>query len=488
METIDSKMKTLETEFNKSNDYSIMLYLDGDSLTVDEKKYLIDHCQERLNQMDMDLFLQTIRQTNLEFCEKCSHYLSNKIKSLTNPQIEDLLYINKYYHNVSMIANFLMKQDWFVAKKDKEYKNFFIAFKLEELLKTEVVEEQEIISLTIDIVSQLLLDSNPTLFDMIIKTYLSLLEKSPLKIKILDNFKRQGYKIIDKQIRENKELTSNMIIFDCAITKLEQASNVDYFEFYEKEDDNCFAYAHAGTVRINVAAIKDIYKQHQNKKIGVQRIFYVIGHEIDHVFCERYKKGDSKNLIEELRIFNSKISSALQSSLNRDFYLDYHDCFSHEFSATIKGIEALYHKQEYLPSITIEDKEEINKILAKILLYSYCQATDDYNNNNGYLGPVEFTRSEFNSIKEDLPRFAYHCLLNNQKDLPNELEEIENNLTEIEKFMLGYHNKYIGILELIYKDNIKSTDLFKDLPDLYEKYKDLIEGTYPPYIRKNKNK
>lgn len=483
MEIIDVEKKDLEAKFNSSDDYSILILLNGSDLSVDDKKYLIDHCQERINQMDIEIFLQTIRQTDQEFCERCSQYLSSKIQSLTVTQIEKLLYVNKYYHEVSKIAEFLLKQNWFQLKKEKEYKTFFIAYELEKLLKMKSVDKQKMVDFGIDIVNQLTLTiGEPMLFDMVIKNYLFLLEK--YNFEYYEEFKKHGYDILNQQIANNKELTPNMIIFDCGITKIDLGSNImDYFEFYEKENEKTFAYAHAGTVRINVATIKKNYLQYKNKKTGSQMLLYVIGHEIDHVFCERFKCTENyanNNLITELKVFNSGISSALQE-LDRSFYLEYHNCFAHEFAANVQGIKTLYQKQKNLPSITKEDKEEINQLLAQILLSSYC-LVEDNSIEYGYVGPVEFTRGNFKNFKDNLPGYARHCLLNNQTDLPNELELIEKNLNEEEKFLLGYYNKFIGILELIADGKITSTNLFKDLPILYNKYQNLVEGKFLPYL------
>lgn len=478
MEIIEEK-SDLESKFNKSSDYGILVLLDGENLSVKEKKYLIEHCQSRIDQMDIDIFLQMIRQTNQSFCEACNQYLSSKISSLSVSQIEKLLYVNKYYHKVSEIAPFLLNQDWFQRKKDKEYKAFFIAYELEKLLRTESVSKEKIRNIGVDVIDLLpSISGDFMLFDMIMKNYLSLLEK--YNPEYFETFKGQGYKKIDHQIASEKELTPNMIIFDCGITKRELKANVDYFEFYEKADDEAFAYAHAGTIRINMAAIEDVYKQYENKKIGTQMIFYVIGHEIDHVYCERYKNNMNNDFKEELRVFNSRISSALQETVNRNFYLEYHNCFSHEFSANIRGIETLYHKQKYLPSITKEDKEKINKLLASILFSSYC-LVDGEPTKYGYVGPVEFTREKFKKIKDNLPKFALRCLLNNKKDLPRKLEMIENNLSELEKCLLGYYNSYIGILKLIASGEVNSVNLFDDLPNFYDKYKRLIGEEFPQY-------
>ncbi len=475
--------QALESEFNMRSDLDILLMLTGKKLSVKEKKYLIEHCQNRIEKMDVEIFLQTIRQIDQAFCKACNQYLSSKIPSLTVAQTEELLYENKNYHEMSEIAIFLVQQDWFQSKKEDKYKSFFIAFELEKMLDMESISEEKIVTMGADIINLLTSTNGSSMvFDMVIKNYLSLLGKQ--NPQYFESFKIQGYEVINQQIAYNKELTPNMVIFDCGVTKKESNSNVDYFEFYDKGDkqtEEAFAYAHAGRVCFNTTAIKDFYQQYENKKIATQILFYVIGHETDHVYCERYKSNMNNDSMEELRVFNSRISSALQEATSRKFYKDYHNCFSHEFLANIKGIETLYYKQKLLPSITKADKEEINRLLARILFSSYCRVVDD-STRYGYVGPVEFSREEFKELKDNLPGYACHCLLNNQKELPSELVRVEENLTEIEKFSLGYYNQYIGTLKLIANGKISSVNLFEDLPTLYDQYEKLNGETFPPYL------
>ena len=480
METEEEKKKKLEKRFNSSNEWDALTMLCSTDYTTEEKKYLIYHCQNRLNQMDPEIYLQTIRQINKELCEACESYLNSTLPLLSVKQIEKLLYVNKYFHKVSEISKWLMKQEWFQERQEKEYKNFFVAFELENELQKESVDKNKLIDLETKILTLLkTMNGVPELFDMTIKNYLSLLEK--YYPEYLECFKRHGYEIINEHIENNRELTFNMIIFDCGMTKIELGTNVDHFEFY-KEKEGPTAYAHAGTVRINLNAIEQIYQMYQNKKFGTQLIFFMIGHETDHVFCERYQsKNNKKDLKEELKVFNSRLSLALQDLETKEFYSEYHDCFSHEYSANIKGIEMLYQKQKYLPSITKKEKEEANKLLAEYLLYSYCFVEEC-----GYVGPVEFTRMRFKRHERNLPKYLFHLSLNKQKDLPEELEMVEKNLSEDDKFMLGYHNQYIGILELIVDGKLNSENLFEDLPTLYNKYGELVKSKYPPY-RPNDN-
>lgn len=194
----------LISKFNSSSDYGILLLINGDNLSAKEKRYLIENCQNRIEQMDINIFIQTLRQTDYNFCEELSQYLSLKIPTLTISQIEDLLYTNKYYHAVSEIASFLVKQNWFINKGNTDYKCFFTAFELEKMLQLDFVSEEKIQAIGSDIIDLLTANKGSSLlFDMIIKNYLSLLQKyAP---QYFEYFKNQGYETINRQIAEEKE-------------------------------------------------------------------------------------------------------------------------------------------------------------------------------------------------------------------------------------------------------------------------------------------
>lgn len=468
-------------EFNASDDYGILLILAGNQTTDEDKKFLLENCYERITKMDIELILQTLRCVDLSFCQSCENFIKNIISHLAGSQIEDLLYRNKHYHDVNNIAHYLIEQEWFISSNKN--KIFVLAYELEKFLKEEYVSEETTIDLGINIIETLThTNNNPELFDMIMKNYLGLLKKH--NKKFIEQFKIYGYEAMDKHLASDQEITPNLIIFDCEIMCLNNDTNVSFFEFYNSKNDknkDAFAYAHAGVVRINVDAIKDVYAEYKNKMTATQIIFYVIGHEIDHIFCERYQSEEERNFYTELKVYNSGVAEALQNIVNREFYREWHDNFTHEYQANIAGIKTVYERYDYLKSIKIEDKIEMNRLFALLLRSSFCQI--EHKDKSGYFAAVEFTRDEFAKYKDNLPGYAYHHLFNGQVEMSEELQEVENNLSEYERFMLGYYNKYMAIIDLIAKGEIKTTNIFADLPELYEKYKDTLKDNFPPFIK-----
>ncbi len=473
--------RTLIEDFNMSDDYRILRILAGIQTSNEEKKFLIDNCGERISRMETDILLQTLRCAAPSFFTTCTDFIKKTIFTLNTRQIEALLYCNKHYNEVSNIADFLVGEEWFNSQS--ENKIFILGYELNKLLKEDCIDKETTIEMGIRIINTLtVLNTNPELFDMIMKNYISLLEKH--NKEFIEQFKIYGYEIMDKHLEEGKELTSNLLIFDCEIMRHNNQSNVRYFEFYDstdKDDGDLIACARAGRVRINVDSLKNVYAEQKNKMIATQWILKVIGHEIDHVFCELYQVGEERDLYTELKVYNSCIAETLQSLVNRDYYLYWHDNFTHEYQANIAGIKSVYERYKYLKSIKLEDKFEINRLFAILLRSSFCEIERD--SKKGYFNAIEFTRYEFERYKDDLPKYVYHHLFNGQVKMPIELQELESNLTEYEKFMLGYHNIYMGIIDLIAKGEIKTANIFEELDTLYEKYKDCIKESFPPFIK-----
>lgn len=470
------KYQALIDEFNTYDDYMIMLVLAGEKMSDEEKMACMLGAKTRLYTMDKKIFLQTLTLLEASLCESLKIYLKELLADLSIKDLEGIIYQNKYYHTVSELAKLLVKEDWF--KDDRDHQVFILAVNLEKIFKEKCADNKTLEDIGILIINNLTNKSNnPEVFDMIMRNYLYLLET--YYPSFVSNFQKFGYEVINSYLSEEKELNANMVIFDCAIMRVINHTNVNHFEFYdgnETVDGNAFAYAHAGTVRINTAAIKDIYQEYANKMIATQIIFYVIGHEIDHVFCERYKGDDNPYL--DLKCYNSGISEALHNMKEKEFYHDYHNCFANEYQANIAGIKSLYQRYELLPCIKKEEKEEVSKLLASVLFSSYCKV--EGKEFEGYYGPVEFTRSFFDEYKEVIPGYARHCLYKGQLELPSDLKEYEDNLSDYDKFTLGYYNKYIGILALISKGIIKTDNLLDNIDKLYEEYKEKC-GYYPPY-------
>lgn len=475
--------RTIIEDFNMSDDYRLLRILAGTQTSNEEKKFLIDNCGERISRMETDILLQTLRCVDSSFCLTFKEFIQNTISSLSTRQVEALLYENKHYNEVSNIAEFLIGEEWF--KSAEENKTFILAYELERLLNEENVNKETTIEMGIKIINTLtVLNTNPELFDMIMKNYISLLES--YNKEFIEQFKVYGYEVMDKHLEEGKEITPNLLIFDCEIMRFSHQTNVSHFEFYDSTNDtnrDAFAYAHAGKVRINVDAIKDVYAEQKNKMTVTQWIFFVIGHEINHIFCEWYQVGEERDLYTELQVYNSGIADALHNMVKREFYRYWHDNFTHEFQANIAGIKSVYERYKYLKSIKLEDKIEVNRLFAMLIRSSFCEM--EKSSKKGYFNAVEFTRYEFSKYKDDLPGYARHHLFNGQVEMPSELQELESNLTEYERFMLGYHNIYMGIIDLIAKGEIKTTNIFDDLDTLYEECKDRIKDTFPPFVERN---
>ncbi len=474
--------KKVIADFNNSDDYQILLILAGEQMSNDNKKYLMENCQERIQQMDKETFLRTLQHVDSSFCLSCSEILASMLRDLKISDLEALVYENKHYHDVSDLANYLLTQPWFVSKK--EYQAFILDIELEKLLKAKNVSQVQLTDIGAIIIELLnKADSNPEIFDMIMKNYLTLLNKYDQES--IQQFKAAGYKAMNEYLLKYHELNSNLLIFDCEAMRFGSNTNVSHFEFYDGSsgpDKDAFAYAHAGKVRINTAAIKGVYAEYQNKNVATQLIFYVIGHEIDHVFCERFQPEEGENLYCELKVYNSGISSALHNIMTKEYYHQWHNCLAHEYQANIAGITSIYARYPYLPCITSEDKREVNTLLARVLRSSYCEVESP--TQTGYFGPVEFTRDEFSQYQDNLPGYAYYCLYNKQITIPPQLEELESHLTELERFKLGYHNIYIGIIDLLNKGEITTENIFEDLETLYEKYQGKITNKFPLYLCK----
>lgn len=467
-------------DYNAMDDISLFLIMLSANVSLEEKKYIINNCSSRLNGMKEESYLQMMRQFEMKDVLGLSNYICDKVKSFNREQLEKTLYVNKYYHEISDLSEYLSTKEWFC--NDKKSSSFLMGYKLEKMLEERDVSREKLNELGKDILNELTEDSHDVqLSDMILKNYLSLFEKfSP---EVVEDFISSGYKIIDKWIAKGMDVTPNMIIFMCHSIKknLKLDNFAEFFEFSNEPEENYFAYHHVNKVNINTAAAKRNYEMFNDKNVAFLYLFFVLGHELGHAYALEYKTFTNReDLKEELLVHNACISKALQEVKTRDFYLEYHDCFPHEFYANLVGLEMMYGQYRRFPSISEISKEEINHLLASSLFYSYPMDSK----TGAYMGVVDFAHRFFDEEKDNLPGFARICILDNQAELPEELAEVEKNLDDMEKFKLGYHNKYIGILELIANGTVKTTNIIRDLPDLYLKYGDLVEGKYPAYTEK----
>lgn len=461
-------------DYDSMDDISLFLMMLSDNVSLEEKGQVINDFSDRLDRMDEKYFLQMLRQFDLNTILNFSDYVDNKIKKLSPLQLEKTLYENKYYHEMSNLTDYLLEQDWF--RKDEKTFIFCTAHRLEKLSKDDIVSRDEVQNIGNAILGELFVPHDFEIFDMIFMNYMSLLEK--FDTEVISDFINSGYSIINQCVDKDLEVTPNMIIFICHMLKrnLKLDYFANFFEFSFDPKESFFACHYADKIYINMAAVKENYEMFDDKKTAFQYLFFALGHELEHSYVMEYKKNiERTDLKEELRIHNACVALALKNAETKDFYLDYHDCFAQEFYANLAGIEMLYDQYKFFPCITDEDKIRINKVLAGVLSRSFALEPD----SGTYLSPVDFTKMFFYDLKKGSHARLY--LLDDQDTLSDRLKSVEKNLNEMEKFKLGYYNKYIGILRLLANGEISAVNIFDELPMLYFKWHHLVDGKYPAY-------
>ncbi len=475
MDNYEEKFKDVDIH----NDLSLLnvLCASSDMLSLEEKVYFVNKYQYALDEMDIKFFLRALVVCDGVFLQKIDPYIKKRVLSLSISQVEGLIYTNKYYRKVSDISTYLLKQPWFKDFKEK-HKLFETAYNLEKLVKKNDVDLEtlkEYGKVLIESISKV--DSNPVTFDMALKNYVKLLKSS--NYEEFKEFKKSGYIALNKQISNDEVLTDNALIFDGRMTIDEKSLN--FVEFVEIGATNKKAVAsfNGDSFSISPQRKREIYGRHNNKMAG-ELFLFVIGHELYHAYCEYYRRPKTLNyddLLNELNVYNSGIGDAV-SQLNYDFYHEYHSCFSHEYIANINGLKHMYEVQSYFPYIDKSAMEESTQYIADVLRHGYCLIRK----TSRYISPIEFSKKFFQE-RDNVPKYALMHLLNGTIEMPKELVDVEANLTEIEKFERGYFNKYIGALDLIRSGKVKSTNLFNDLPIIYEQYKDSPEmKEYPHHV------
>ena len=473
MGNLDEKLKNAYIRDN----ITLINILGSDELTSEEKEEFINRYEDIVDDMPIRYFLHALRIIDSDFIQRIDWYLKKRILSLSVSQIESLLYNNKHYRKISELSGYLLEQPWFKDFKEK-HKLLETAYNLEKLVNEDNVDLDKLKDygkVLVDSISQS--DSDPVTFDMALKNYVMLLKR--FNPDYYDEFKKEGYIIVDKQISNGEILTDNALIYDARMTV--DSKSLKYVEYIEMMGDGKkhIAFFHGTDVCIDPQRKKEEYEKHDRKWAGESYLF-TIGHELCHGYCDYYERPDNldyDDLLDELRVYNSGIGRAL-SQFNREFYIKYHPCFSHEYIANIAGLKHMYDVLSNFPDFDKSAIEKITQDMANILLNGYC-----YVRKSGcYISPIEFSKKYFLE-KDYLPYAATMFLLNGTIEMPEELIDIEKNLTEMEKFELGYFNKYLGALELIRSGKVKSTNLFNDLPLIYEKYKDSPEmKEYPHHV------
>lgn len=474
--------KGREIDYNNLDDRSIIIIMEDKDISLEKKEYVINNYYEMVYSMDEELILKFFRSLDLGICKKCSKYIKIIIENIDEEIFRDLLLIDMDNPILSPIASYLVEQNWF---EDVYYynKGFILAYKL--IKDYDQTDEVKIMEYGNDIIDLLLVsDSDIKLSNIIMRNYLEILQKNDSCY--LYKFIEAGYKKIDEYINDDVMLTYNMIIFDCYITSsLLDIKSFSYLDFYISINDMTYAYydLDSQSIMINIFEMKRWYRRFKNKKMGSQLLLCNLAHELIHASQFDYLNGKKECFgdFEKLRIFNLNISHCSSYSEEFDYYFDsyfnykYHDSFFEEYDANIMGIKILYAKYKLLPSITEDDKKIMNMRLADILFDSY---SDDVKSPSGKLSPVDFSWQQLKKTVGILYDYDQEELINKIPVYSKEFYEIEKKLTDYEKFLLGYDNPYLELLEMIANGKLSSTNLFNDLPIFYRKYGPWLEGKY----------
>ena len=321
-------------------------------------------------------------------------------------------------------------------------------------------------------------ECNVNLTNMIIKNYIELVKKYDLEL--YNCFIEQGYKVIDEFIENEVMLNRNMIIFDCHVTSsLYDIKSLNYVEFTEEENYKIYGsfkrFINNG-ISININSVYRTYDVFSYKTASLY-LLHVLSHELVHAHQHDYIEN-LKPVCDDftkLRVYNCLVSRSLMDNFV-ELYNEEHDCFYLEFDSNIKGLEILYRKCKFLSNITEKDIESFNKEIADKILDSYHDYINfDDNSLKTKLSPVQFSRTNLNMIKDKLS--------DNDKEkltFTPEFRKIESNLTDYEKFILGYDNPYLEILDVVANENsnFSFVNLTLELPKFYNKYNMFFDKKY----------
>lgn len=422
--------------------------------------------------MDEYFFNITLCQINFELCERCKNSIKKIIESLDICKIEQLFYENKYYHKISDLAIHLVGQSWFTAHRNGLYRNFLVAYDLEQLLKNKTTDKNKIVELVENIIMILKEQNhNCELTDAILNNFFLVLKKN--YPEHIEAFIQKGYSIINDYLEKDLKLSPNLLLFHTHNLKcFLNLKSIDSIEFFYEIGKKVYALMSGNKIRINLATIDDMYNNN-SRIITSLYLLFGIGHELEHSFIFEYDEELDTDEITKLRVYNSKIGQFLSRTKSEDYYLTYHAGFAHEHDAHMMGLHLLYQIYKYLPGVKDKDKQDFNRRIAS-RIFNGCKY--DLDGQIIYMAPVEFTKFKFSEIKEIPQDIALYL-----QKLANKLNLDENKLSETQKFILGYNTPYIGILGLISDGIVSANNLFEDLPILYENNQKLIDNKFTLY-------
>ncbi|MCH5166672.1 MAG: hypothetical protein J1F35_02145 [Erysipelotrichales bacterium] len=467
----NNKSSYLDIDFNEYDDRTLYVHMACNAVSIEEKEYILNNFSQRIDRMSLLHLSNMLTGVNREFCEKFPTFIKTKVSSLFVSQVEDLFYKRAELNIVSEISSYLIEQKWFYEKRESDFKLFYIAYELCELLKdlTNLKNDKEIQEKIIEI-GNTIIQALPigglhslSLLNMILKNYMNALNLTNSEYK--ETFLQNGYYMIGKFADANIRITPSMILFDCYFIKdLYKLNSPQLFNFYDEEEDRRTAYYQFGNIEINLAGVRCIYDAYLNGLVSLQFLFFVMSHELRHAFTnEIFINLDQKTYDEktELQMYYVTIANAVKYKKGLDFYIANHGNIYFEYDANVFGIQALYERYKYIPQIKESDKLEINRILARSLYYY------GYNVNQckTYICPIDFTKKYFDEIydeiKDELDSDEISIILGGTIHLSERLKELEDNLDDYEKLVFGYDSPCVDILKKIADGKVKTTNLFE---------------------------
>lgn len=98
-------------DYNSMDNYTLFLMMLSANVSLEEKKFIVTNCSSRLNAIKENTFLQMMRQFEMQDVLGLSDYICDKVKSFNREQLEKTLYVNKYYHEISDLSEYLSTKD-----------------------------------------------------------------------------------------------------------------------------------------------------------------------------------------------------------------------------------------------------------------------------------------------------------------------------------------------------------------------------------------
>lgn len=507
---MESKIIEELKDYNFKDDWALVRAVWKDDVSLEAKEYVIGKYSERISQFDYTLTSYFFTSLSFELCVRCPEFIRNSIEAMEMEILTKFFYIDYEGRKLTGIANYLANEEWFY--NDKKYEKIIIAY---DLMKTNnysddktVFDEDKLYNYGYFILGQLYEEEcDVRVTNVILLNYIELIKK--YYPSYFETFMKEGYKRINNFIYSNIMLTCNMMIFDCHVTAKLLDIKSFYYVGFNGEKDDCYGEFCEDKVILYIDLIKSIY-ENNSSKIAVQRLLHLLSHEIVHADQADYRYGikQATDKLAKLRTYNCFISKYL-CEIDNDFYLEYHDNFFSEYDANIRGLEILYKKYQMLPSLTDDDKSECSKIFANGLFCSYL----DHFVSDIKITPVQFSKInlkpfvsdfsecisydyknflkllEYKSSRLKFGKCSIDVVKDNFKFSSEDLADVENNLTDFEKFMLGYDNPYLELLEMIANEEVYLPyNLLKAVPVFYEVNEQFIEKKYEFYKDNTKDK